>query len=332
MSNLSLQHLENQFLTLRQQSQNLVNLQDTAHMNQQGPVHTIHSQHVVQPSPTSVQNHWIQPPVLSLFQQSVPAPPPYMFRQPGRTQLAPSQNIIPNSHMQAQHSQMIYPRAAVATQLSPFDSNNSIAVTPSTHLHSQIHHMSSTQGQVQINTSSNKIVPELITKSYVSNDMSNSSIGDSKNSFAVNPSTHLHSQIHHMPPLLKERQYKDTQDELFKNFCKDNQIVLPSNYPIDHTYHQGDSKSQIDYILTKPRENDDESTEYMQVKILREGHNTSDHYPVSAEFYVRLQTTQKQQSGDIVTKINWEKVDKTSYEQNLKEELKDRKYLNMRTP
>ncbi|VDI42012.1 Hypothetical predicted protein [Mytilus galloprovincialis] len=113
---------------------------------------------------------------------------------------------------------------------------------------------------------------------------------------------------------------------------KENQIELPSNYPIDHTYHQGDSKSQIDYILTKSRENDDESTEYMQVKILREGHNTSDHYPVSAEFSVRLQTAQKQLNGDIVTKINWEKVDKTSYEQNLKEELKDRKYLNMRTP
>ncbi|CAG2210120.1 unnamed protein product [Mytilus edulis] len=128
------------------------------------------------------------------------------------------------------------------------------------------------------------------------------------------------------------RQYKDTQDELFKNFCKENQIELPSNYPIDHTYHQGDSKSQIDYILTKSRENDDESTEYMQVKILREGHNTSDHYPVSAEFSVRLRTAQKQLNGDIVTKINWEKVDKTSYEQNLKEELKDRKYLNMRTP
>ena len=36
------------------------------------------------------------------------------------------------------------------------------------------------------------------------------------------------------------RHYKDSQDELFKNFCTDNQIVLPSNYPIDHTYHQGD--------------------------------------------------------------------------------------------
>ncbi|VDI68531.1 Hypothetical predicted protein [Mytilus galloprovincialis] len=105
------------------------------------------------------------------------------------------------------------------------------------------------------------------------------------------------------------RQYKDTQDELFKNFCKENQIELPSNYPIDHTYHQGDSKSQIDYILTKSRENDDESTEYMQIT-----------------------DAQKQLNGDIVTKINWEKVDKTSYEQNLKEELKDRKYLNMRTP
>ncbi|CAG2212379.1 unnamed protein product [Mytilus edulis] len=495
MSNLRLQHLENQFLTLRQQSQNLVNLQGTPHMNQQGPVHTIHSQHVVQPSPTSVQNHWIQPPVHPLFQQSVPAPPPYMFRQPGRTQLAPSQNIIPNSHMQAQHSQMIYPRSAVATQLSPFDSNNSIAVNPSTHLHSQIHHMSSTQGKVQINTSSNKNVPELITKSYVSNDISNSSIGDrkivllqrsnippgpsystpcDKNDVTLGKSSPLrivsfnikgfknyfdelldkhdivliqehwlfnyekellkqhHSdfitfsrQIDDNEPLspisrprghggiailyrksmstmfsqlpdgdnriqaieisitkdpiclinvylpsrgtdkghvafraaldiLKElllkyqrthsiiiagdfnasfhRQYKYTQDELFINFCKDNQIVVTSNCPIDHTYHQGDSKSQIDFILTKPREKDDESTEYMQMKILREGHNTSDHYPVSAEFSVRIQTTQKQHSGDIVTKINWEEVDKANCEQNLKEELEDKTYLNMRTP
>ncbi|CAC5367014.1 unnamed protein product [Mytilus coruscus] len=123
------------------------------------------------------------------------------------------------------------------------------------------------------------------------------------------------------------RQYKETQDELFKNFCKDNQIVLPSNYSIDHTYHQGDSKSQIDYILTKPRENDNESTEYMHVKILSEGHNTSDHYPVSADFSVRLQTTQTQHSGDIVTKINWEKVDKANYEQNLKDELKHKKNI-----
>ncbi|VDI00795.1 Hypothetical predicted protein [Mytilus galloprovincialis] len=160
-----------------------------------------------------------------LFQQTVPAPPPYMFRQPSRTQMAPSQNI-PNSHMQAQHPQMIYHRAAVATQLSPLDSNNSIAVTPSIHPHSQTHHMSSTQGKVQINTSGNKIVPELITKSYVSNDISNSSSGDSKNSFAVTPSTHLHSQIHHMSSTQGKIATKQNVQHIYNPFLDKGQTFL----------------------------------------------------------------------------------------------------------
>ncbi|VDI27565.1 Hypothetical predicted protein [Mytilus galloprovincialis] len=242
MSNLRLQHLENQFFTLRQQSQNLVNLQATAHMNQQGPVHTIHSQHVVQPSPTSVQNHWLQQPVHPLFQQTVPAPPPYMFRQPSRTQMVPSQNI-PNSHMQAQHPQMIYHRAAVATQLSPLDSNNSIAVTPSIHPHSQTHHMSSTQGKVQINTSSNKIVPELITKSCVSNDISNSSSGDSKNSFAVTPSTHLHSQIHHMSSTQGKVQINTSTDKNVPEHISNSYSYVP-NVLISNS-STGDSKNSF---------------------------------------------------------------------------------------
>ncbi|CAG2239967.1 unnamed protein product [Mytilus edulis] len=47
------------------------------------------------------------------------------------------------------------------------------------------------------------------------------------------------------------RQYKDTQDELFKNFCKENQIELPSNYPIDHTYHQKGQGSIFDLLKLK---------------------------------------------------------------------------------
>jgi len=47
------------------------------------------------------------------------------------------------------------------------------------------------------------------------------------------------------------RHYKDTQNNLFKNFCQEMQLRLPHDYPTTHTYHQGDMTSQIDYILLK---------------------------------------------------------------------------------
>ncbi|VDI32110.1 Hypothetical predicted protein [Mytilus galloprovincialis] len=145
--------------------------------------------------------------------------------------------------MQAQHPQMIYHRAAVATQLSPLDSNNSIAVTPSIHPHSQTHHMSSTQGKVQINTSSNKIVPELITKSCVSNDISNSSSGDSKNSFAVTPSTHLHSQIHHMSSTQGKVQINTSTDKNVPEHISNSYSYVP-NVLISNS-STGDSKNSF---------------------------------------------------------------------------------------
>ncbi|CAG2248365.1 unnamed protein product [Mytilus edulis] len=90
------------------------------------------------------------------------------------------------------------------------------------------------------------------------------------------------------------RHYKDSQDELFKQFCKENGIELPAKYPTDHTYFQGTSRSQIDYILVKFIENNMRLKELIQVKILREGHNTSDHYPVSADLCIELSASQKQ--------------------------------------
>ncbi|CAC5417305.1 unnamed protein product [Mytilus coruscus] len=128
------------------------------------------------------------------------------------------------------------------------------------------------------------------------------------------------------------RHYKDSQDELFKQFCKENQKELPVKYQTDHTYFQGESRSQIDYILVKSIENDKRLRELIQVKILSVGHNTSDHCPVSADLCIELRTNQKQDRENTCTKINWEKVNKDNYALKVQEEVKDRKYLNMRTP
>ncbi|CAG2225453.1 unnamed protein product [Mytilus edulis] len=128
------------------------------------------------------------------------------------------------------------------------------------------------------------------------------------------------------------KHYKDPQDELFKQFCKENGLELPAKYPTDHTYFQGTSRSQIDYILIKVNENNMRLKELIQVKILREGHNTSDHYPVSADLCIELSASQKQQKEVVRTKINWEKVNKDNYALKVQEVLKDRKYLNIRTP
>ena len=58
------------------------------------------------------------------------------------------------------------------------------------------------------------------------------------------------------------------------------QLKLPHDYPITHTYHQGNMTSQIDYILLKELENNSRSEDLLHVQILREGNNTSDHFPV----------------------------------------------------
>ncbi|CAG2251363.1 unnamed protein product [Mytilus edulis] len=128
------------------------------------------------------------------------------------------------------------------------------------------------------------------------------------------------------------RHYKDSQDELFKQFCKENGMELPVKYPTDHTYFQGTSRSQIDYILVKFIENNMRLKDLIQVKILCEGHNTSDHSPVSADLCIELSASQKQYRENIRTKINIEKENKDNNALKVQEVLKDRKYLIIRTP
>jgi hypothetical protein len=43
------------------------------------------------------------------------------------------------------------------------------------------------------------------------------------------------------------------RDHIFKKFTVESNLILPTNYPIDFTFHHhnGKGKSQIDYILFK---------------------------------------------------------------------------------
>ena len=115
------------------------------------------------------------------------------------------------------------------------------------------------------------------------------------------------------------RHYKDTQDDLFKHFCQEMQLKLPHDYPTTHTYHQGDMTSQIDYILLKELINNSRSDVLLYVEILKEGINTSDHFPVITDLYTTLKIHSKCQKSNVLSSLKWENVDKENYKQNVTE-------------
>jgi len=69
--------------------------------------------------------------------------------------------------------------------------------------------------------------------------------------------------------------------------------------------------SQIDYILLKELENNSRSDDLLHVQILREGNNTSDHFPVIADLYTTLKIYPKCQKSNVLSTIKWEKVEDT---------------------
>lgn len=81
------------------------------------------------------------------------------------------------------------------------------------------------------------------------------------------------------------RQYKYPQDDLFKSFCIDMGLTKPANYPALHTYHQGQTSSQIDYILVKKNEDTCVPNIVQLVKVRDDPRNTSDHFPVTTKLY-----------------------------------------------
>ncbi|CAC5397044.1 unnamed protein product [Mytilus coruscus] len=141
----------------------------------------------------------------------------------------------------------------------------------------------------------------------------------------VHQGINIHSKAYQIPLSRVDTHYMSYLPQTIREWN-----ALPPDIPKADTL--GTSRSQIDYILVKFVENDIRLKELIQVKILREGHNTSDHYLVSADLCIELRASQKQYRENIRTKINWEKVNKDNYALKVQEVLKDRKYLNIRTP
>ncbi|CAG2193096.1 unnamed protein product [Mytilus edulis] len=127
MTNLRLINLENQMLTLRNQSQN--------NFHTQGPVHMVPPQPIFHATQTATPNQWmqqVQP--HPFFQHGVPAPPPYMYRQSDKIPEASRQVQRPNINQQVQQAQMFNPLPS-EFQLPTTDSNNCIAVDQSSSQH-----------------------------------------------------------------------------------------------------------------------------------------------------------------------------------------------------
>ncbi|CAG2242064.1 unnamed protein product [Mytilus edulis] len=247
MTNLRLINLENQILTLRNQNQN--NLQS------QIPVHMVPPQPIFHATQTIAPNQWTQQ-AQPFFHHSVPAPPPYMYRQSDKIPEASRQVQRPNINQQVQQAQMFNPLPSeLVTQLPTSDSNNCIAVDQ---------------------TSSQQF---LFNQSYRNQGKGNRYVTDSGHDAyraALDTLKEIILKYQHTHSIMIAgdfnasfiRHYKDPQDELFKQFCKENGLELPAKYPTDHTYFQGTSRSQIDYILAKFVESNLRFQDLIQVEIL----------------------------------------------------------------
>ena len=109
-------------------------------------------------------------------------------------------------------------------------------------------------------------------------------------------------------------------------------LTKPANYPTLHTYHQGQTSSQIDYILVKKNEDTCVPNIIQLVKVRDDPQNTSDHFPVTTTLYACPMKKTATCNNIPKLKIDWDKVDKEEYKKNVKVELEDFRYLKMKTP
>ena len=73
-------------------------------------------------------------------------------------------------------------------------------------------------------------------------------------------------------------------------------------------------------------ENNSRSDDLLHVQILREGNNTSDHFPVIADLYTTLKLYQKCQKSNVLSTIKWEKVEDTKGVIRIRISKKNRKH------
>ena len=102
------------------------------------------------------------------------------------------------------------------------------------------------------------------------------------------------------------------RDRIFKNFTIESNLILPTNYPIDFTFHHhnGKDKSQIDYILFKGK------TLNLQPRVSIipfDAINTSDHTLIKVEITTQISKLAPK-SAKIYTKPAWDKCNSENLE------------------
>ncbi|VDI06475.1 Hypothetical predicted protein [Mytilus galloprovincialis] len=129
MTNLRLINLENQMLTLSNQSQN--------NFNSQFPVHKLPPQPIFHATKITAPNQWMQQAQPHpFFHHGVPTPPSYMYRQSDRILEASRQTQRPNINQQVHQAQMFNPLPSkLVTKFPTSDSNKCIAVDQTSSQH-----------------------------------------------------------------------------------------------------------------------------------------------------------------------------------------------------
>ena len=117
------------------------------------------------------------------------------------------------------------------------------------------------------------------------------------------------------------REPANSKDKKFRNFCKENAIIMPEVHEKGDTFqhHNGSSSAQLDYFLCG------KETEHLILNIViydrYDAINTSDHKPATCTILTRDRQQIKSEDKPINSKPNWEKCDIQKYKEELSRNL-----------
>ncbi|CAG2218547.1 unnamed protein product [Mytilus edulis] len=112
--------------------------------------------------------------------------------------------------------------------------------------------------------------------------------------------------------------YRDSkQDKVFRDFIKENNLLIPPSCGKTFTFYHynGRDTSQIDYFL------ESKSVISNYLTFIRESINTSTHDPILTTIPCNIQANEEINSLIENKRINWNKVDKTAYQEEIENKL-----------
>ncbi|CAG2198388.1 unnamed protein product [Mytilus edulis] len=112
--------------------------------------------------------------------------------------------------------------------------------------------------------------------------------------------------------------YRDSkQDKVFRDFIKENNLLIPPSCGKTFTFYHynGRDTSQIDYFL------ESKSVISNYLTFIRESTNTSTHDPILTTIPCNIQANEETNSLIENKRINWNKVDKTAYQEEIENKL-----------